>query len=116
MRAPPDRSAPYPCLVTGEDGELLRFTVRAKPGSRIESVTRAGNHEGVPLLDVKVRAKAVDGAANDAIVAAIASALGVNRRAVRIVRGHTGRLKHVHVVAGNETAHRLAALLAMRDG
>lgn len=91
---------------------MLRVTVRAKPGSRVESVTSAGHIDGVPLLDVKVRAKAVDGAANDAIVAALAEAFGVSRSAVRIVRGRTSRTKHVQVDTTPEVARRLAALTA----
>lgn len=91
---------------------MLRLTVRAKPNARSESVTAVGEHDGVPVLEVRVRAKAVDGAANDAIVAALATALGVRRSAVTIARGFTSRIKHVHIDAEADTAARLDGLRA----
>jgi hypothetical protein len=39
----------------------------------------------------------VDGAANDDVIAVIADALGVPRRAVHIAAGHSGRQKLVDV-------------------
>lgn len=90
--------------------ELLRLTVRAKPNSRVESITWAGEVDGLPLLEVKVRAKAVDGAANDAIVATVASWLDLPRSAVTIVRGATSRVKHVHIDGRSDTTSRLADL------
>jgi len=46
---------------------------------------------------VAVRARAVEGAANAAVVAALAAALGVRRRDVEIVTGARGRDKIVAV-------------------
>lgn len=49
------------------------------------------------LLTVFVKERAVDGAANDGVVAVLADYLGVGKRDVRIVNGHTSRLKTVEV-------------------
>lgn len=48
-------------------------------------------------LGVRVTAAPVDGAANAAVGALLAEALGVRVSAVEIVRGATGRDKHVRV-------------------
>jgi uncharacterized protein len=59
-------------------------------------------------LKVAVAAPPVDGQANDAVVRALAEALGVGRAAVSIVRGETGRRKTVRVQG--VTAARVQAL------
>lgn len=48
-------------------------------------------------LRVRLQAPPVDGKANAALVALLAEALGVPRRAVTVVGGATGRLKRVRV-------------------
>ena len=49
------------------------------------------------MVTVYVRERAVDGAANEAIVAALAAHYGVARRDVTLVRGHAARLKLVDI-------------------
>lgn len=68
--------------------------MQAKPGSRKGPLVEAGP-DGV--LVVHVRERAVDGAANEGVIAALASHFGVRRRDVRIVSGHTARIKTVEV-------------------
>lgn len=86
------------------------MTVRAKPGSRVESVVLVdpAGADGVPVVEVRVRAKAVDGAANAAIRKALAAALCVRPGAVEIVRGQTSRIKHVAVDAEPGALENLA--------
>ena len=64
-------------------------------------------------LRVAVTAPPVDGAANEAVIEALAEAFGVRPRDVTIVRGQTGRRKTVSI-AGADTG-RLTRLLADRD-
>jgi uncharacterized protein len=52
-------------------------------------------------LRVAVTAPPVDGAANAAVIDALAQAFGVRRTAVRIVRGETGRRKTVRIDGGS---------------
>ena len=60
-------------------------------------------------LRVAVTAPPVDGAANAAVIDALARAFGVRRAAVRIVRGETGRRKTVEIDGGSPAV--LQALL-----
>jgi len=68
--------------------------VRAKPGSRKGPLVEVGPDA---VVTVYVRERAVDGAANDAIVAALAEHFGVRRRQVTILRGHAARVKLVEI-------------------
>ena len=56
-----------------------------------------GEHGPDAVLTVHVRERAVDGAANTAIEAALAAHFGVRKADVRIVRGHTSRVKLVEI-------------------
>ena len=89
----------------------MRFEIRVKPGA---SRTDVGGGYGDPaILVVAVNAPAVDGRANDAVLAAVAEALSVRPRDISIVRGHTGRTKLLEVVAPTEQEESaLAARLA----
>ncbi|MBN9214023.1 MAG: hypothetical protein ABS62_13645 [Microbacterium sp. SCN 70-200] len=71
----------------------MQYTVRVKPGSRKGPLVET-DAEG---LIVYVRERAVDGAANDGVIAALAQHFGVRKRDVTILRGHTSRIKRVEV-------------------
>lgn len=88
----------------------LRVTVRVQPGaSRTFVGGRYGDTEP-PVLIVRVSERAVDGKANEALMAAVADAFDVPRRAVAIVKGHTSRTKLVEIDQAAE--QRLESLLA----
>ena len=71
-----------------------KVRVRVKPGSRKGPLVEPGA-DGV--LTVHVRERAVDGAANAGVVAALADYWGVKRGDVEISAGHTARVKTVTV-------------------
>lgn len=73
--------------------DAVSFEVRITPRASREAITgvRAG------ALRVSVTAAPVDGAANEALIALLADALGVPKRAVRITRGERGRTKSIRV-------------------
>ena len=73
--------------------DSVRFAVRVQPrASRSEIVGVHGD-----AMKIRLSAPPVDGAANEALVELIADALGVGRRAVRIVSGESSRSKVVEV-------------------
>lgn len=71
----------------------MKYTVRVKPGSRKGPLVET-DADG---LIVFVRERAVDGAANEAVIRTLADHFDVARRGVTILHGHTGRTKHVEV-------------------
>lgn len=70
--------------------------IRVRPGA---SRTAVGGAHGDALV-VRVQERAVDGKATEAALRAVATALGVPRRAVRLVSGPTSRDK-VLAVSGD---------------
>jgi uncharacterized protein (TIGR00251 family) len=78
--------------VEERDG-ITRFTVHVQP--RASRTGISGAHDGA--LRVRLQAPPVDGAANEALVAFLAEALGVPRRLVRITGGASSRRKTVEV-------------------
>jgi len=72
--------------------EVVR--IRVKPGSSKGPLIEAGE-DGE--LVVYVRERAVDGAANTAVVRVVAEHLGVPKSRVSIRRGHTSRQKTLEV-------------------
>jgi uncharacterized protein YggU (UPF0235/DUF167 family) len=95
----------------------MRLGIRVRPGS---SRTRVGGAYGERLV-VAVSARAVDGAATEAALAALADAFGVRRWQVTLVQGASSRDKVVEISplpTGDESAlaARAAALRADRGG
>lgn len=77
----------------------VRVAVRVSPGSRRESIAVRVGDDGRPLLLVRVAARAVDGAANSAVVQAVARALGLHRRQVCVAVGRRSRSKLLDIDA-----------------
>jgi uncharacterized protein YggU (UPF0235/DUF167 family) len=78
------------------------MTIRVRPGAGCTAV--GGSHDGA--LVVRVGARAVDGRATEAALAAVADAFGVRRAAVTLVTGATARTKVVDVDGGTDDALR----------
>ena len=71
----------------------VRFHVRVQPRASRNEITGALGG----ALKVRLQAPPVDGAANDALIAFLAEALGVPKRGVRIVAGLSSRAKLIEV-------------------
>ena len=71
----------------------MRIVVRVKPGSSKGPLVES-DEEG---LAVFVREKAIDGGANEGVVKLLAEHFGVAKSKVRVVRGHTARIKQIEI-------------------
>lgn len=88
-------------------GETITVSVRVHPGA---------SREGVALLpdgslDVRLRARAVEGQANAGLVQLLADRLGLKRRDVEIASGLRSRQKLVRIslASADELQRRLGA-------
>lgn len=93
----------------------MRLRVRVKPGA---SRTKVGGQYGEPspgqggTLVVFVAQRAVDGAATEGVLKAVAKAFGLRRADVDLVRGGTSRTKELELTGQEQgMATRLAELL-----
>jgi len=76
------------------DASGATFQVRVTPRARREEVGPVVDG----LLRIKVAVPPERGEANEAVVALLASALGVPKRSVQIIAGESGRRKTVRVI------------------
>jgi uncharacterized protein YggU (UPF0235/DUF167 family) len=91
-----------------------RIGIRVRPGASRTAVGGTyGDQPDAPLV-VSVAARAVDGAATEAALRALAEALGVRRRDLRLVTGLTSRVKVVEI--GVEVADLERILAKLRSG
>ncbi len=91
MARPKAELPPAAAIRALADGEG-RLALRVTPGARSETI-----EIGDDGLLVKVRAKPQDGAANDAVLALLAQALGVATSRLRLLRGATARSKLIQL-------------------
>ncbi len=84
--------------------DTTTLRVRAKPRARVARLTRGGDG----ALIARVTAPPVDGKANAAIEALIASTLGLRRSEVTIASGVGSRLKRVEIRCADAASLRAA--------
>ncbi len=77
------------------DGALF---VKVTPGSDRDDVAAGVDAHGRALLLVRLRAKAIDGAANKGLIAYLAKLLGVAKSGITVEQGTTSRQKRLRVV------------------
>jgi uncharacterized protein len=91
-------------IVHSLDKGQVVFKVQVVPRSSRSEVV--GEHNGA--LRVKIAAPPVDGAANEELIRILAKTFNVSRGAVKILRGHTARLKQIGIEGStNEIVARL---------
>ncbi len=92
-----------------DSSAVIRFSVRVHPGSPTSRV--GGDYNGA--LQVRVQARAVDGAATDEVCAVLAHAFGVRPGAVQCVRGARLRTKLIAIEGDDDVlADQLRTLLS----
>lgn len=93
--------------------ESARLPVRLTPGASADRIDGWDvDAEGRPVLKVRVRARPVEGEANEALIRLLAKALGLAKSAVVLHRGGQSRTKMVEVegLSGDELKARLTDL------
>jgi uncharacterized protein len=80
--------------VSAEEGGA-RLCIRVTPRARKTALAGIVEADGRPALAIRLAAPPVDGAANKALIAFLASGMQIPKSKVRIVSGETGRLKTV---------------------
>ena len=84
------------CYRIDRDGIVLTVRVTARAGrDGVDGIKRLA--DGREAAAVRVRAVPEKGAANDALVAALAAALGRPRSAISVIAGASARLKQVKI-------------------
>ena len=78
----------------GHNRTVTRYSIHAKPGSKKGSLVEAGD-DGT--LTVFLATRAVDGAANEALIGLLAEYFRVRKSEVTLVRGHASRHKIVDI-------------------
>ncbi len=77
---------------------MAHLAVRLTPGASADRIDGWDlDAEGRPVLKVRVRARPVEGEANEALVKLMARALGIPKSAVAIQRGGQSRTKMIQV-------------------
>lgn len=92
---------------------MARLFVRLTPGAAQDRLDGwDSDPEGRPVLKARVRARPVEGKANDALARLVAEALGLPRGAVSMVQGDRSRIKRLEITGLDEAeVHaRLTAL------
>ncbi len=99
-------AGPLPTLTATSAGVRLDLNVIPRARKTVVDGVRAGR------LVVRVTAPPVDGAANEAVIDAVAGALDLRRRAIRLVAGATSRRKVIEIsgLDATELAARLGRL------
>jgi hypothetical protein len=85
----------------------MKLEVHVHPGARRTSI--GGSYDGA--LVVRVRARAVDGAATNEVLDVVANAFNVRATAVHLVRGATSRRKVLRIDGEDEALERQLFLL-----
>lgn len=83
-----------PAITPVVGGSVLVIEVTA--GSRVEKFP-AGYNEWRHAVGIQVKAPAVEGKANKAIIHLIAENLQISRTAITIISGHTSSMKRVQI-------------------
>lgn len=92
---------------------MANLPVRLTPGASADRIDGWDvDADGRPVLKVRVRARPVEGEANDALIKLLAKALGVSKSAVAIQRGGQSRTKMIDIVglSNDEMRTRLTGL------
>ncbi|MDQ1194309.1 uncharacterized protein YggU (UPF0235/DUF167 family) [Brevundimonas vesicularis] len=77
---------------------MANLPIRLQPGAAADRIDGwATDAEGRPVLKVRVRARPIEGDANDALICLLAKSLGVPKSSISVGRGGQSRSKMIVV-------------------
>lgn len=77
---------------------MANLPVRLQPGAAADRIDGwTSDAEGRPVLKVRVRARPIEGDANDALIRLLAKSLGVPKSSISVGRGGQSRSKMIVV-------------------
>ena len=95
---------------------MANLPVRLQPGAAADRIDGwATDAEGRPVLKVRVRARPIEGEANDALIRLLAKSLGVPKSSISVGRGGQSRSKMI-VVQGLDDEERRSRILDVLSG
>ena len=87
---------------------MANLPVRLQPGAVVNRIDGwMSDAEGRPVLKVRVRARPIEGEANDALIRLLAKSLGVPKSSISVGRGAQSRSKMIVVHGLNDEELRL---------
>ncbi|MEW6539631.1 MAG: DUF167 domain-containing protein [Pseudomonadota bacterium] len=77
---------------------MANLPIRLQPGAAADRIDGwTSDAEGRPVLKVRVRARPIEGEANDALIRLLAKSLGVPKSSISVGRGGQSRSKMIVV-------------------
>ena len=95
---------------------MANLPVRLQPGAAADRIDGwTSDAEGRPVLKVRVRARPIEGEANDALIRLLAKSLGVPKSSISVGRGGQSRSKMI-VVQGLDDEELRSRLVNVLSG
>ena len=88
-------------------GEYIILRVKAVPGSSINKI--ADIHDGA--LRIKIKAPAVEGAANKELIKFLSKTLRISKSDIEILRGETSKVKSLRIPLSEALIEKIASLV-----
>ncbi|SPU54934.1 DUF167 domain-containing protein [Brevundimonas vesicularis] len=95
---------------------MANLPIRLQPGAAADRIDGwTSDAEGRPVLKVRVRARPIEGEANDALIRLLAKSLGVPKSSISVGRGGQSRSKMI-VVQGLDDEELRSRILDVLSG
>ncbi len=93
---------------TGSDG-VYRISIKVHPGSKVEKLSWTQEN----VLIVNLRARPVDGAANDSLIKTLSKLFKIPKSSFRIIQGKTSRSKVIEVISKKNDIFEILKLISI---
>jgi len=98
------------------DDRTVRLWARVKPGASRDHILGVVDLPAGPTIDIRVSAPAIDGRANDAVIALLAKSWRLPKSDLTIISGTKSRLKNIAITGdASELMPRLRAWVGLLE-